>query len=438
MNPYLQAQRGKYAALVASIEGLQNRAAEADRDLTEDELRSVQQQGEQAKKLAAEIESLTEIETRNRKVQELAAEVTPDEQKTETRSGAVRVGTTTTRDRDPGHYRRDGGNSFFGDLFKARSLQDDAAQRRLVEHNRALDMAGEGPGVIPPVWMAQEFAELARQGRRVAGAVRHIPLSDARAISMPKQSAGTDTVVQEQTAEGLPNTSGTAWDADVWDSAVDTVTPKATAGLQIVSRQMLDSSSPAVDQLIYGDLVSAYAQKVEKKVVDAMVTAAGSAVATFASEATNYDTGRTDGDKSDDLVDLAMAVRQARKLPADVLIVSVGRYGQLLKLKDTTNRPLIPADSGGPMNVIGTGSVAVDGRVHGLGVIATDGLTGGYPDNLLAARASDTILFESPTLRFRYEEPNGPESVKLGIWAYTAVYVKYAGASVKRIQITTA
>ena len=41
-------------------------------------------------------------------------------------------------------------------------------------------------------------------------------------------------------------------------------------------------------------------------------------------------------------------------------------------------------------------------------------------------------------LRFRYEEVAGPESVKLGVWAYTAVIVRQAANSVRRVQITAA
>jgi HK97 family phage major capsid protein len=434
VNPYLKAKRDQYEALRTTIEGVQTRAAEAGRDLTEDELRSVTEQGEQARKLAAEIESLTEIQNRHAKVAGLAVEVSEGAEQDRSDSGAVRVGGAYTRDRDPGHYRRDGGNSFFGDLFKARSLQDEGALRRLAEHNRALDMATEGPGVIPPVWMSQEFAETARQQRRVAAAVRNIPLSSAAPISMPRQSASA--AVAEQTNENEPTSF-----ADAWDSAVDTVTPKATAGGQKVSRQMLDSSNPAIDALIYSDLIGEYNEAVEAKVVAAMITAAGSAVTTYATEAawTTAITpvANTGAPVVDDLLDLAIAVRNARKLPPDVLIASVTRYGDLLKLKDTTGRPLIPTDSGGPMNVIGTGSVQVDGRIHGLGVLASDGVTQ-YPESILVARAADTILFESPVLRFRYEEPDGPEIVRLGIWAYTAAYVKHSGASVKRAVITAA
>lgn len=437
MNPYLKAKREQYQALRSTIEGLQTRAAEANRDLTEDELRSVTEQGEQARKLADEIESLTEIENRHAKVAGLQVAVAEDiddqKNRSETRSdsGAVRVGGAVTRDRDPGHYRRDGGRSFFGDLFAARSLQDETAQRRLLEHNRALDMAGEGPGVIPPVWMTSEFAELARQQRRVAAAVRNIPLSSAAPLSMPRQSSSA--AVAEQATEGV----ATGSDADAWDSAVDTVSPKATSGSQKVSRQMLDSSNPAVDALIYGDLIGEYNEAVEAKVVAAMVTAAGAATVTYATEAA-WTTGLDPAEATyvgDAILDTAIAVRNARKLPADVLVASVTRYGSLLKIKDSTGRPLIPGDSGGPMNVIGTGTVQVDGRVQGLGVLASDGVTQ-YPESLLVARAADTILFESPVLRFRYEEPDGPEVIRLGIWAYTAAYVKHSGSSVKRIEIT--
>lgn len=441
MNPYLKAKRDQYDALKAGIEGLQTRAATENRDLTEAELTSVREQGEQARKLAEEITSLAEIETRHAAVAKLGQDIDTavrDEKPTEgteSRSAGVRVGAAHTKDRDPGHYRsaKAGGvHSFFGDLFAARSLQDGEALRRLTEHNRALDMANEGPGVIPPVWMSSEFAETARQQRRVASAVRNLPLTSAAPISMPRQSASAGTVA-EQAAEN----DATDF-TDGWDSAVTTVSPKATSGGQKISRQMLDSSNPAVDALIWSDLIGDYNTTVEAKVVAAMVTAAGAATVTYATEAA-WTTGLDPAEATyvgDAILDTAIAVRNGRKLPADILVASVTRYGSLLKIKDSTGRPLIPADSGGTMNVIGSGSVAVDGRVHGLGVLASDGVTQ-YPESVLVARAADTILFESPVLRFRYDEPDGPEIIRLGIWAYTAVHVKYS-ASVERIAITAA
>lgn len=432
MNPYLKAQREKYEALRTNIEGLQTRAASEGRDLTDDELRSVREQGETAKGLAEQISDLTEIENRSAAVAALQVQTAPAApEATETRTS-----TTTTQDRDPGHYTRSSSNSFFADLHHARSGDEDAS-RRLAEHNRALSTGTHGAGVVPPKWLTEEFAEVARQGRRVASVVRNIPLGDdPRPLTLPKQTAGVDTAVAEQSAENAATTF-----PDLYNTGVDTVTPKATVGGAKVSRQMLDMSNPAIDQLIYGDLLAAYNQKVEAKVVATMDTAAGTAVKTYATLATAWAAALTVSSgkiaASADLLAAAIAVRNARKLPADIAIMSVVRYGDYLGLTDSSGRPIMPLSENGPSNVVGTGSPAVDGRIHGLGVIASDGITQ-FPESIIVARSQDTLLFESNMLRFMYEQPDGPEMVRLGIWGYTACLTRYAGASTKRNVITAA
>lgn len=444
-NPYLAKLRQDYDTQKAAIQALQDKAISEERDLSETELTSIRQMSEAITGLHAQITSLTDIEVMDRAVQEQAARIMSDADRAAVQNRAdaeiTRVSRTPagdtrqlarTQDRDPGHYTRSSGNSFFGDLHRSRAGDDDAA-RRLVEHNRALSTGtgNAGAGVVPPHWLTEEFELLARQGRALASAVRNIGLgADPRPLTLPKQLTGTDAEVVEQATENAATE-----DDDAWTSDVDTVTPKPTTGIQIVSRQMLDMSSPAIDALIYGDMVAAYNLKVEKKVGAAMVTAAGTAVTTFATNAAF----NTDQDASDAVIDTAIAVRNTRKLPADLIAMGVVRYGEFLKLKDADGRPLIPEASMGPMNAIGVGTVQVDGRMHGLGVIATDGVsTGTFPESIIVARAADTILFESDVLRFRYEEPLGPESVKLGIWGYTAVIVRQASGSVKRIVVTAA
>jgi HK97 family phage major capsid protein len=446
-NPYLEKLRRDYDTLRTSIEGLQQTAITEERDLSTEEMTSVRGQSEQMQTLHTQITQLTEIEVTNRAVQEQAARIAGDATaaavtgRTDAQlttmhrpaqGGQPLTSSTRAVDRDPGHYTRAASNSFFGDLHRSRSGDDDAA-RRLAEHNRALSTGtgNAGAGIVPPHWLTEEFELLARQGRALASAVRNIGLgSDPRPITLPKQTTGTDSEIVEQASENAATE-----DDDAWASDVDTVTPKPTTGIQIVSRQMLDMSSPAIDALIYGDMIAAYNLKVEKKVGAAMVTAAGSAVTTFATEAAF----NADQDASDAVIDAAIAVRNARKLPPDIIAMGVVRYGAFLKLKDADGRPMIPDGSNGPMNAIGVGTVQVDGRVNGLGIIATDGVsTGSYPESVLVARASDTILFESDMLRFRYEEPLGPESVKLGVWGYTACIVRQATKSVKRIVVTAA
>lgn len=420
MNPYLKRLREQYDSLKSSMEGLQTRAADEGRDLTEDELRSVKDQSETAKKLAAQIEDLTEVENRNRKVAELATSV----ESTEVRAKGI-----TAQERDPGHYRKNGEHSFFGDLYRAKSLGDEVAESRLVEHTRALSTGSQGGGIVPPKWLTDEFEALPYQGRAIANVVRNVPLgNDPRPITLPKQTAGAPVGVQA-------NENDPILSADAWDSDVDTVVPKPVAGAQVVSRQMLDMSSPAIDILIYGDLVAAYNAEIEDQLGTALI-AVGTPLAATETLFANMATPETNG--HDLVVRAGIAVRSARHEPANIVAMTPERYGEFLMLKDSTGRPLIVDGSEGPMNVAGIGSVNVDGRIKGLGVVVSAGMDDGDPltDTFSVFRSPDVLLFESNLMRFRYEEPNGPESVKLGIWRYAAVAVRQGTRSVKNVEIT--
>jgi HK97 family phage major capsid protein len=414
----------------------------AGRDLSEAELAAVTADRERAEALSAEIEQLVEDELRAARVAAGYAEIgAPTE--TENAGGAGEgdehertehtTSGTTAADRDPGHYRSavEGGQySFFTDLVRAREGDGDAATR-LQEHNRALSTTVSGAGIVPPRWLTDEYEALARQGRVVAEMVRHIPISDPTPMTLPRQTMGTDGVLAEQATE---NTHPS--ETDAFATTTDVVTPKPTSGIQVVSRQMIDSTNPAADMLIYGDMLSVYNRKIEDKVTAALVTAAGTAAATIASDATNF----TAAAAEDAITDAAIAVWNGRKLPADALAMRISRWGRFMKFRDTAGRRLYPAE-GEMVNISGRGSVQVPGSVGGLGVAATDGLgIGGvtYPENILVFRSGDTILFEGSVLRFRYEEVAGPESVKLGVWAYSAVIVRQAASSVRRVQITAA
>lgn len=390
--------------------------------------------------ITPELESLVSSESRSRQVAGLLADVdagaAEDDGSTgtaETRAG----GRFTTQDRDPGHYRsaaEGGTRSFFHDMVYARpDFMDDAeARTRLQEHQRALTTGVAGAGLVPPKWLAEEYAPLARQERRLANAVRHIDLGDdPRPMTLPHQTAGTDAVVAEQSTE---NTHPT--ETDAFATSTTTVTPKPTSGIQVVSRQMIDMTTPAADELIYGDLIAVYDNKVEAAVAAALVAAAGAATVTFATEAA-FNTGE---DAPDAVITTEFAVWEARLLPPDLAVMRIGRWGKFRKLRDTTGRPLLPPEMARQqmVNIDGVGTLNARGQIEDLAVIPTSGLgTTAYPENILVARARDTILFEGAVQRFRFEEVAGPESIKLGIWAYTAVTVRYA-SSVERIQVTAA
>lgn len=428
MNPYLKRKRDQFDAMRTSIEAIQIRAAEEDRDLTEDELRSVTDQGEAAKKCAAEIDLITAQENRAVEVAEVGAQLRGRIEVTE---NGRPLG--FTQDRDPGHYRSaaEGGvHSFFADMEKA-ARNDANARQRLDQHNRALTAGGEGVGIVPPRWMSDLWAPSIRQGRNLANSVRRIDLGgDPRAISIPKQTVAT--VV----AENADTCGDVSW-TDSYDTDLDTVTPTVVGGGQIVCRSFLDAATPAVDQLIFSDLVADYDSKIETKIAGAIVTAAGAAVTTLATEAAFNAAGAAYGA----VIDAGMGVWAARKLPADIVIMRIRRWGSFLKLVDGNGRPLFPTMSSGAqaVNVFGVGDVTTPGMIDGLAAVVTDGIgTTAYPEAIIVQRASDAILFESGQLRFEDPYSLGPSKVRLAIWGYAATYVRYAGLSGKRVTVTAA
>jgi hypothetical protein len=172
-------------------------------------------------------------------------------------------------------------------------------------------------------------------------------------------------------------------------------------------------------------------------VTTALITAAGAPVVPAITE-----TLFIAATAEDAITDAAIAVWNGRKLPADVALMRTSRWGRFMKFRDTAGRRLYPAE-GELVNISGRGSVRVPGSVGGMAVGVTDGLgigigasaPAGYPESIVVFRSADTILFEGNMLRFRYEEVAGPESVKLGVWAYSAVIVRYATTSVRRVEI---
>lgn len=425
-NPYLDRKRQQFETTRAQIEGIQNRAVEEDRDMTEDELRSVTEQGALCDTLAREIELVTAQENRAVQVATMGANLRqmPEE---------VRASSTYARDRDPGHYRSvsEGGHfSFFQDIDKAHR-GDVNSRQRLEQHNRALTAGGEGVGIVPPRWMTELWTPSLRQGRNLANAIRKIDLgSDPRPITIPKQTVGITV------AENVDTCGTVSW-TDSFDTDVDTVTPSVVAGGQIVCRSFLDSATPSVDQLIFQDLTADYDRMIEAKIGNAIITAAGAATTTFATEAAFNAAGAA----YDAVIDAGMAVWAGRKLPADLVVMRVRRWGSFLKLKDSAGRPLFPTMNGGAqaVNVFGVGDVKTPGMIDGLAAVVTEGVgTTAYPESMVVQRAEDALLFESSQLRFEDPYSVGPDKVRLAIWGYAATYVRYPSLSGKRVAITAA
>lgn len=412
-NAYLDGLREKFDAAHKTITDVQDRAVEESRDLTEAELRSVTDLGAQGKLIAEQIAPLAEIENRSAQVSKLTANV----------FGAteVRTSSTSTQDRDPGHYRSEsegGDQSFFADHYRANVLHDQASARRLDEHSRSVNQSPGGAGIVPPKWLTDEYLALGRQHRAVANAVRHIPLGrDPRPMVLPKQTVGSDANILTQAAEGA-NTSG--WGADAFTTAIDTLTPVTKSAYQDVSRQLLDGSTPAVDALIFADLRAAWDQVVEGLVCSAILAGGTATGTTFANEAAFSAAAAA----IDAVVDAQTAVAGDLRGPADLAIMNYRRFGAHRKLKDSTGRPLMPVSRYGPQNATGALDNLLVGDIEGVDAIGTAGVPTAYAEKYAVLRRSAVILAESDLLEFSYEQVGGPSSIRMGIWGYVGTLVR--------------
>ena len=451
MNPYLIALREQYKAIKDSIAGVQRGATEGNRQLTDAERASIKSQSERGQQIFEEITMLTAIEERDAKIAAgeaaIAAATGPNRPQDPAllangeRGRVVPVGGTQTTDRDPGHYgRASSAGSFFRDIRDSKE-GDDGATKRLQENarhvagargvpeaeGRALTTSSAGTGVIAPKWMTDLFAARTTMGRPLTRAIRNIPLgNDPRPMTLPKETV--DAPVGVQASE---NTAPI--DSPDWDSDTDTVTPITITGRQKVSRQLLDSATPAVDELIASSLQRVYDQIVERRTV---LTIEQANPTLMTATAGSDPTVSTHYNKK--IVDAMTEVFATRNLPPDLIFSSVRRYGKALSMTDTTGRQLIlPNAAMGPSNSTGTASLrtAFGGGVwHGTEYIATPGE---YDDGrVYTLGRDDAIHFESDLLRFRYEEVEGPQTIILGIWGYNAWWVMYKTGSVKGLSIT--
>lgn len=441
-NVYLRSLREQYEALKKSIEGLQLRAAEAKRDLTSEELRSVVEMGEKAKLLFGQIEDLSEVELRNAKVSAMNARVDaaltdgvqPDNA-TSTAGGDGqggagdgtqfrKLGGAQTQDRDPGFYTRGGQHSFMGDQWRSSTMGDTGAAERLMRHSNALrdnvqlrDVLGAGAstggaGLVPPVWLAEQFAPILHTKLRLASQLRQVPWAGPFAWTIPVANTGAKT---SSVAEGVNTT-----ETDPTYGPL-TVTPKAIMGYAEVSRQMLEGSNPAVDAIIWADLMGDFYDNCEIEVITAATGQSSvNAVTVSAGALTTTDIlAQRSG-----ILDGIAAISDNKGGDADIFVGRTSRWTTYLKFQDTVGRPIILAQSYAPQNAIGLGGATqgfrspIQGSLENLTVVTSPSVAASTGFIL---NSQEHLFSVSPPMQFTFEQPAGPALIRVGVWGYEAV-----------------
>lgn len=335
--------------------------------------------------------------------------------------------------RDDPVYRFDGrGESMIRDAWYAQREQDEDAIERLrnfrvqqteleklvVDHiafeaaNRlqfATVTTTTAADVIPPGYRPDLFVPELNQGRPLAGLLSRGSISNATPFTVPTFVSATGVTADH--AEGSPPAEGTL------TLGSETVSPVAVSGKLPLTREIIDSANPAIDQIALSAMRESYSQQTETKIYTALNGAAAAAnTETFA--ATSAGAG---------------AVYDARSLLARYPFTRFASpSGAAMNQKvtedfanalDANNRPLLP--SIGAQNSSGLGNAVTQGWfLDGLPFVPAWAITDGVGDDVaLIVNRADAWYWESSILSFRFEEKQGPEIIELALFGYFGTQV---------------
>jgi len=249
-------------------------------------------------------------------------------------------------------YRKNGTESYYGDLFRSKVHGSREATERLVLNDRYREanytaetraestITGAGGEFAPPLWAIQQFVALARPARTFADLVNNLPLpAGVSSINLPKVNSGAAIALQTQNT-GVQVT-------DITTTSVST-NISTVAGGALISQQMLDQAPIGLDQVITADLARALAGQVDLAVIAAVAAAAGNAI-TYTNAAP---TTLIFGTYVQQAID---AVLTGDFQNPDSIVMHPARWGRLLAAGDSAGRPFVtPNAAYGRFNSLGT------------------------------------------------------------------------------------
>jgi len=441
-------------AVIAEGEALLARAAEENRDLSEEEETQLTEIKSDAEKRSANITRLEEWNVEKEKAVEARAKYDDILQVPEERKPEIRAG------RQEATYRpTPGGNSFFSDLYAA-SKGDLSSMERLHRHNLFMQnykpeyrsWAGGAPvetrdgttgatsfgSFIPPVWLLDEIAEKARTGRVVPNMVRDVGAPTSTSITIPRVTTGAATAIQATENTSLGET-------DIV-SAQLTRTTSTIGGYQDISVQSVELSPMAIDRFIFGDLIADYNRALDSQCIIGLGTGnelLGLDALTGVNSVTYTDATPTVGELYSQIANAVQQVHTARFAPPDAILMHPRRWGWFLAAVDSTGRPLVTPYA--PMNnPAASGPIASFGPVgslQGLPVYTDANIPitvgAGTEDEVYVAKFSDMLIMEGPLRAEVFRDVgSATATVRFRVYAFCNLFVGRFPAGVSRIRGT--
>ena len=221
------------------------------------------------------------------------------------------------------------------------------------------------------------------------------------------------------------STEGEALGGTEMSSDYLTVDVKKAAGLQTISWELLDRSSPAFYDELIKELNYAYAKATDQALVAALV-AGGTQATTQAATIAGF--------KSYIGKEVPAAYRAAGKFAKNV-IANTAWWETIISAEDTTNRPLFTAAQ--PSNAPGNVSVnSITGSVMGLNLFVDPHMTVStlIDDSAFIVVPEAVTFYEAPKTQVQVQAlANG--RLQVAVYGYYAIATK-VGAGVRRFNLT--
>jgi HK97 family phage prohead protease len=234
-------------------------------------------------------------------------------------------------------------------------------------------------------------------------------------------SADTAPTVADTNEGSAPSETGMT-------SAYDTVSVNKFSGLQRVSFELVDRSSPAFMELMMTELRKAYEKATDAALLAAFI-ADGTTAATTAATAA--------GLQSFISVEGAAAYKGTGGDFANKLVASTDQWAAITGYADTTGRALYSAQ-GATYNAAGNAvATSVRGNVLGTDLIVDHNISAsGVIDNsAFLVAPSSVYVWESPQTQLRVNVLTTGE-IEINLYGYLAIYLAKSGKGVRKFNLT--
>lgn len=429
-TPVLDALRARRDALLEEHRTITTRAAEIVaaaesgaevRDLTADEATELRDLTARREVLERGTATEAGLEALDQRIADIEAN-----SDAERRAGeiAARLGVRVTRNEDL--YRRGGEHSFFADLYARDIRRESRAAERLDQHMRQVlqhrDITVSSvAGMVPPVYLVDEYAALARAGRPFLNSLNARPLPpEGVSFTIPRVTTGS---------AGAQTSEGAGWNEQ--DIAVTnlTRTVELTTAQQDMSRTLFERGGAIVDDAVMGDLMAAAELALNVSALNGSGTTPqhlGIMQVSGINAVTYTDASPTVGELWPKLADAIQRINAGRYMPATAIYMHPRRWGWITAAVDTTGRPLFDFSTTPPNVVVGLGVAAeygqVVGKLQGLPVITDASIptnlgAGTNEDMIVVARTPDILYWEDAMLQFTMEQAltTAPGQVRVAV-----------------------